>query len=131
LEKGLTAALTTFVAGERETSNLDIDLQIKGQVRPTADIEHAFYRICQEGVRNVTKHAYPSQVKINLILSSEMIRLTIDDDGVGFQPEAIADRSHGMGLDSMRNWAKKVGSSLTLNSELGKGTHIEVLILPD
>ena len=65
LEKGLTAALKTFVASERETSNLDIDLQIKGRIRPTPDIEHALYRICQEGIRNVTKHAQPNQVKIN------------------------------------------------------------------
>ena len=59
-----------------------------------------------------------------------MIRLTIDDDGVGFQLETISDRSQGMGLDSMRNWAKKIDSELVLESKLGQGTHIEVLILP-
>ena len=131
LEKGLTAALNTFISGERETSNLDIDLQIVGRIRPTADIEHALYRICQEAVRNVTKHAHSNQVIIKLILLLDMIHLTIDDDGIGFQPEAIVDRSQGMGLDSMRNWAAKVGSNLVLKSKPGKGTHIEVLILPD
>jgi signal transduction histidine kinase len=86
-------------------------------------------RICQEALTNVRRHAQASRVEIGLAFDEGGVRLSIDDDGAGFDPDArIEDR---FGLISMGERAKLLGGALIVSSEKGKGTHLEVTIPRD
>jgi len=90
------------------------------------DIEIALLRICQESLANVRKHAQSSQVEVNLIFERKAVRLSIHDNGIGFDPEVTADGAFG--LISMRERARLLGGTLVVQSGEGKGTLIQVTI---
>ena len=89
------------------------------------DIERALLRICQEALSNIVKHARAHEVKIALFFDSQHARLSVEDDGQGFQPEEV---SESFGLISMQNRAKSLGGVWTIRSELGRGTDVRVSI---
>jgi PAS domain S-box-containing protein len=95
------------------------------------ETELALYRIVQEALRNVEKHADASHVSLRLDHWGSFVRLTINDDGVGFDEAripAMRNRKGGLGLHSMRERATYVGGLLKVNSSRRGGTEIEVLI---
>lgn len=100
------------------------DVTGKEQVLP-AGVETALLRINQEALANVLKHANASRVTVNIAYQDAGIRLTIQDDGIGFDPQTPSqwqkDRS-GFGLISMRERAQLLGGKLSVESELGRGT---------
>ena len=85
-----------------------------------------FYRICQESLNNITKHASATVVTIDLQESAETTTLTIRDNGCGFNPEDIGKKKKywGMGLLGMNERAAALSGSVTINSASGKGTTI-------
>jgi two-component system NarL family sensor kinase len=97
----------------------------------SADTELALYRIVQEALRNVEKHASAKNVTLRLGQRGAFIRLAINDDGVGFNLAPLPlmrNRKGGLGLHSMRERANYVGGSLNVRSGRRDGTEIEVLI---
>lgn len=95
------------------------------------ETELALYRIVQEALRNVEKHAGARNVTLRLGQRGGFIRLAINDDGVGFDQARIPgmrNKKGGLGLHSMRERATYVGGSLKVRSGRSDGTEIEVLI---
>jgi PAS domain S-box-containing protein len=98
--------------------------------RLPADTELTLYRILQEALKNVEKHARARHVTVRL-RQRTFVQLAINDDGIGFDPDHHAARRKGkggLGLLSMRERATYVGGALTIKSVRGAGTEIEVRI---
>jgi PAS domain S-box-containing protein len=88
------------------------------------DLKIHLFRIVQESLNNVIKHARASNVWIRLDRCDRRLRLTIRDDGVGFDPAALAGHPGGLGLSSMKQRATLHGGKLTIESEPGRGTTV-------
>jgi signal transduction histidine kinase len=126
----LVAAIRREIEQFTQDTGVRASLNTAGDSRnPSAEIENALLRICQEALTNVRRHAQASRVEIGLAFDEGGVRLSIDDDGAGFDPDArIEDR---FGLISMGERAKLLGGALIVSSEKGKGTHLEVTIPRD
>ncbi len=85
------------------------------------------YRIAQEALRNVSKHAGKTHVKIMLDGADALLRLEIRDLGAGFDPEDEAPRQ-GLGLISMKERARIAGGTLSITSALGEGTTVSLKV---
>jgi two-component system sensor histidine kinase DegS len=99
--------------------------------RLPADTELALYRILQETLKNVEKHAHARHVMVHLTKPGKIVQLTINDDGIGFDPAqhpALRKGNGGLGLLGMRERATYVGGTLTVKSVHRAGTEIEVRI---
>lgn len=88
------------------------------------EVHVALYRIAQEALSNITKHAEASQVTVKLARGDAAVQLTITDDGQGFDPDDVPARH--MGLDIMRERADAMGAAITITSQPGAGTSIVV-----
>ena len=97
---------------------LDLD-----ERRPPEHVEVALYRIAQEALQNVQKHARAREVTLRLRSGAEGVRLEVADDGVGFDP---SERSGGYGLASVRERAELVGGAVRVTSRPGTGTTLMV-----
>jgi two-component system CheB/CheR fusion protein len=90
--------------------------------RLTPDIETNLYRIAQEALNNIYKHARATRVDVILERRDGHAVLIIEDDGVGFTPDTQANLNHGIGLVGMRERATLIGGALEIESTLGEGT---------
>lgn len=115
-------------------ARVQVTLEVEGDCDPEVDVKVALYRIAQEALNNVSKHAEATRVIVTLrrLLPHEEaegtgagIMLSIHDDGVGFDPNRITPNS--LGLDIMSERAKAIGAIVTIESQPGAGTKIEVL----
>ncbi|MEX0961149.1 MAG: GAF domain-containing sensor histidine kinase [Burkholderiales bacterium] len=89
------------------------------------EIESELLRIAQEGVTNVLKHARAHKVELQLSFGSDAVRLSIADDGIGFDSRAQHD---GFGLLGMRERAERIGARLLVSSRPAQGTRVETVI---
>ncbi len=92
--------------------------------RPEREVEQACFRIAQEALTNILRHAGASHVDLSLSGDGDGLRLRIGDDGRGFDPR----QAGGLGLVIMRERAQSVGGSLAIHSRPGDGTRIELLL---
>jgi PAS domain S-box-containing protein len=106
-------------------TRLPIELCLDGQRDLPPEVQVALYRIAQESLNNVIKHARASQVAIRLNLAPAGACLEITDDGVGF--DAAATRPDSLGLGIMRERAAAIGAELHVDSLPGQGTRVNVL----
>ncbi|MBC8076359.1 MAG: sensor histidine kinase, partial [Chloroflexales bacterium] len=134
-EQGLVAALNQHVAAISRRENLRIELAVAGDERHARGAEQALYRIVQEALNNVVKHAVASHVRVNLEFSAEQVRLSVSDDGVGFdagRDDAPRSASSGndrhLGLIGMRERAAELGGTMELRSRPGGGTEVIVVV---
>jgi PAS domain S-box-containing protein len=126
--EGLVAALTRQAAAMRTRHGLEVRTEFCPEPTLPFEAKEALYRITQEALNNVAKHAQASCVDIRLKDNDGMIVLEVQDDGLGFDPQ---QEYHGhMGLHSMRERAVKLGSTLGIESVPGHGTLIRISILP-
>jgi PAS domain S-box-containing protein len=109
-------------------SRLDVDLTVKGASDLPPEVQVALYRIAQESLNNVTKHAAASHVTVALSLDEEAVTLAITDDGRGFDPDAIPPNSLGLGI--MRERVNDIGATMTIASAAGDGTTVRVRWMP-
>jgi signal transduction histidine kinase len=124
---GLDGALRKHVEMLRRLQPLEIELVVDGA--PSADPERhgEILRIAQEALQNALKHARADHVTVRLAAADGRIRLEVEDDGVGFDPESPAARSRRLGLTSMEERAQRLGAALEIRSSPGTGTivHLE------
>jgi signal transduction histidine kinase len=91
------------------------------------DVEQDVFRIAQEAVTNVVKHAGAKKIAVNLDIQPRKLNLTIADDGCGFdEGQAFASARGHFGLLGMRERAKRMRGELRLESKAGRGTTVEV-----
>ena len=128
---GLVAALQSAAEALLEGSTLRIECQLTTlRQRLPADVELAFYRIFQEAMTNIHKHAGAKRVMIRLFREAGGVTLSIGDDGCGFAAAARKPRSARscLGLVNMRERAEFIGGTLTVTAVPREGTTIEVWV---
>ncbi|MDR3576037.1 MAG: PAS domain S-box protein [Anaerolineaceae bacterium] len=106
-------------------TNIPVIVKVTGQGSLPAETQVAFYRICQETLNNITKHAKASQVEIELSHAPAGLKLNIRDNGCGFVTSELVPSGH-YGLGMMRERAEAIGAVLTVTSQPGQGTEIAV-----
>ena len=120
---GLEAALERLVDGLREESGLEIDFEARlGERRLPSEIETALYRIVQEALTNVVKHAAATRVGVVLTHSGGVAAAVVEDDGRGYDLRSV--RADGLGVVGMRERVALVGGTLKVESSEGGGTTI-------
>lgn len=126
-ELGFEATLRQLLADYRRQVDFDIQLFAQGIGRLTKEAETALYRIVQESLTNISKHAAAGSVTIRLFERDGAAVLSIADDGCGFDPES---GTTGLGLIGIRERAKMLGANIEIKSCRGLGTSIEVSRIP-
>jgi len=123
---GLKAALDWAVGAIAKRSNLK--LQVEGECkRFPPRVEIALFRIGQEALGNIVRHAHARNVRVLLSQEGPEMTMTISDDGVGFDPGRVeATERFGWGLRLMAERAESIGATLQVGSTIGKGTSITV-----
>ena len=131
-ELGLVAVLRDTSTEFAERTGVSVKLAcVQLTARLPADTELTLYRILQEALKNVEKHARARHVTVRLTQQGAFVQLTINDDGIGFDPDHHPARRKGkggLGLLSMRERATYVGGALKVKSARRAGTEIEVRI---
>jgi PAS domain S-box-containing protein len=125
LDLGLPAALDQFVREWSATFNISAELHVSDMtdLRIAPDVETHLYRITQEALNNVYKHANAKHVNVILECHPGALLLVVEDNGKGFQPHKSGAR-RGMGLMSMRERASIIGAALDIESTPGAGTAV-------
>ena len=124
---GLAAALRSHIADVTRREGIAIELSEDGLTGPIpADVASCLYRVAQEALRNVVKHAQPASVTVHLDSSSDGVTMAVDDSGVGFDPRGTPHR--GLGLVGMEERVRFVGGQFSLTSRPGEGTRVTVWV---
>jgi signal transduction histidine kinase len=119
---GLVAALERLTETFGEQTGMSVQFQ---QLLPTSDrlppeVETALYRIVQESLTNIVKHARATNVSVVLARKSDSVSVVVEDDGVGFEPHLVRDG--GIGLVGMQERVALLGGRLAIESRPGAGT---------
>jgi len=120
--EGLVAALDKQVAACRARYGIAIDADIGEEPEAPLETKEALYRIAQEALHNVVKHARATHVTLSLVREDSTLTLRIADNGAGFDPGG--DFAGHLGLKSMRERAALLGGTLEIASGAGEGTSI-------
>jgi signal transduction histidine kinase len=124
---GLGGALRKHVELLRRVERSEIDLVLNGELPVDPARDGDILRIAQEAIQNAIKHARAGHIAVRL--GSEnggRVLLEVEDDGVGFEPEAPAARSGRLGLTSMKERAERIGGALEIQSARNAGTTIRL-----
>jgi signal transduction histidine kinase len=124
---GLEAALRWLARSQGEASGLDISLDIEPLPALDSDLRTLLFRVAQEALNNIAKHAQAHTVLIRLVNRAGLIQLQIADDGRGCEPES-ALKSGGSGLGGMRERLRLYDGQLELRSAPGEGTRIRAVV---
>ena len=123
---GLVPAVRQYVDLCRRQNSLDIDLLVVGledEERLAPEVETTLYRVVQESLTNVVRHANALQVSVILERQDASVMAIIEDNGVGFDPVAALQRGR-LGLFGMHERAEMLGGSFTVESTPAQGTTI-------
>jgi signal transduction histidine kinase len=127
---GLVPALRFLAEGVARRSGLCIEVHSSLATRCPPRVEVALYRIAQEALNNVNKHAHACQVRIDLLPVSDGIECRISDDGVGFDTQSVnSGPRRGLGLLGVQERLAALGGSLNVDSTPAHGTRL-VLSIP-
>jgi signal transduction histidine kinase len=125
---GLALALREMAEDSASRANLTLEMpEIIMIPNLLPEVEHCIYRVAQEAVANVVKHASAKKLTIKLEAIGSKIKLIINDDGTGFNPDTVDKTSH-FGLAGMLERAQMVNGELHITSKPGVGTTIELII---
>lgn len=125
---GLAAALQRFINDWQVRYHIPVDILVYlGNERLPGEVETALYRITQEAMTNIARHASAHKVSILLEKRGEEVVGVIEDDGQGFESHQFISGEH-LGIIGMRERAELLGGKLTIESEIGKGTSLFVRI---
>jgi len=126
LEKeGLVAALQARLEAVEGRAGLETEFKVEGKGCLPPEIEEGLYRIAQEALNNVLRHATARRVMVQLRFDEESVCLEVCDDGVGFDPTTAREKG-GLGLRGMEERAARLGGRLTVESRPGGGTRVRV-----
>jgi signal transduction histidine kinase len=123
-ERGLFGALQSRLGAVESRAGLVTELRGEGAERLAPEMEQELYRLAQEALNNVLKHAHARHVAIRLEVLADRAILEVADDGVGFEPSLR--NGGGFGLHGMRERAERLGGALQVESTPGQGTRVRV-----
>jgi signal transduction histidine kinase len=127
---GLVPALHFLASAISARSSLPIRISATVKERLAPPVEIALYRVLQEALNNVAKHAHATSVSIDIVHQSNLLVCKVQDDGIGFNPALAqrAGRRTGLGLTSMRERVNSVGGTLEFDSSPGRGTSLVIRV---
>ncbi len=106
-------------------ARVPVEFTIDGDAELPADVKIALYRIAQEALNNIAKHADASRTSMNILCQPGSVCLIIQDDGSGFDLSSIPPEHLGLGI--MKERTEQIGATLNVETNLGEGTQVEVL----
>jgi PAS domain S-box-containing protein len=122
-EAGIVAAIEYLIGEQIDGCRIQFIHDVHSDRFPPL-IESALFRICQEALTNIRKHSKASNAVVELIEATGLVRLSISDDGIGFQPPGTT--GHTFGLQGIRERARLLGGQATVESTPGAGTRVQV-----
>ena len=129
---GLSAAIRWYAGKIQEHSSLSIRVDIHGEECELDDaMKITIFRIIQESLNNIIKHSQATHVNIHLQFEEKNVRISVLDNGIGFDPEQVQQRltsRPSLGLAGMEERAALLGGTVTVQSRPGYGTEVEALI---
>ncbi len=125
-QEGLVAALQARLDAVEGRAGLQTELRIHGEEELHYTVAEELYRITQEALNNVLKHAHAHHVTLQITCEETTCCLEVSDDGVGFDYAAMLQHD-GWGLRGMHERARRIGAELSISSTPGQGTTVRVL----
>jgi len=126
--EGLVSALTRHAEALHARHGLEVDTLLGEEPDLPLEIKEGLYRIAQEALNNAVKHAQATRVVIQMRASDEQVVLVVQDDGIGFDPQA--EYPGHVGLHTMRERANRMEGTLRFESAPGRGSRIRVTLSP-
>jgi two-component system NarL family sensor kinase len=124
IKLGLASAVREFITKLGNAPTLKVDLEIVGlDTRLDNQIETVLYRVIQEIVNNIIKHAKASQISMQLIRHDTELNIMIEDNGVGFDTNQL-DNFEGIGLKGIQTRIEFLNGSVHFDSSIGRGTTV-------
>jgi signal transduction histidine kinase len=123
---GLCGALRKHVELVRRLGRQEVELVTPQAIPADTERDRELLRIAQEALQNALKHSQAQRVAVRLRADDGLLTLEIEDDGVGFDPGAASSRSRSLGLTSMEERARRLGSRLVIRSSPGAGTTVSL-----
>lgn len=120
--RGLAQALTDYANRWQEHTGIQVVTTVSGERALPLDVEQALYRVLQESLSNIARHAEADRVAVQLSMASDQVTLRIADNGRGFEPAAVSPNS--LGLSGMKQRMVEVGGDLTVDTTLSVGTRV-------
>jgi signal transduction histidine kinase len=130
---GLIPALDSYAHQFSQRTGMAVNFNVEGpSSRFSPEVESSLFRITQEALTNCAKHAGAAEVDIDIVVSEGALLLTITDDGNGFSLESLgaSGRSPGLGLITMRERTEFIGGRFEIQSRIGMGTRLVVVLQP-
>jgi PAS domain S-box-containing protein len=127
LEHELGVLLHQLADAMMGRTRMPVTTEVAGECALPADVRIALYRIAQEALNNISKHARATQARLSLHCEPGQARLRVSDDGLGFDREA--GQGQQLGLEIMRERAQAIGAAFSIDSLPGHGTQVEVVWL--
>jgi signal transduction histidine kinase len=128
-ELGLVAAIRKEAKDLAKATGVKVRVAINEDVgRLAPEIEAAIYRVVQESLHNVAKHAQARSASVQMSRNENSVYLTIEDDGIGMPTRANSPRSHSFGLAGIKERIASLDGEVHIHSEKGKGTRLEIMV---
>jgi signal transduction histidine kinase len=127
----LVASINQILADAGERHQYEISFGVTGPERRLAPtVELTLFRIAQEAISNIERHAAAHRVAVGLNFEPQGLRMLVRDDGIGFDggDEAQPAKYESFGLSGMTERANLIGSRLLVHSEVGSGTTVDVWV---
>ncbi len=128
-ELGLVAAIRKEAKDLSKSAGIKARVTIDEKVgRLAADVEAAVYRVVQEALHNVAQHSQARSVSIQVTREGQMVCIVVEDDGIGFNKNAVNRERRTFGLEGIRERISMLGGRVQIASSKGKGTRLEVCV---
>jgi NarL family two-component system sensor histidine kinase LiaS len=127
LQLGLARAIESLCSEWQRAQRTPVECSaLLGGHAIAPEVEDIVYRVTQEALNNVARHAQARAVQVSLVAGPRQIALAVSDDGVGFEPDRVADGR--LGLRGMRERAQAIDARLTIESERGRGATLQLSV---
>jgi two-component system sensor histidine kinase NreB len=124
---GLLPAIKSYIKLYTSTFGVLVDLESIGEVKPIQEQKSvAVFRVCQEALTNIAKHADTSNVKMSLFWKEEELRISIIDFGGGFVVDEMVNNHVTLGIAAMKERMLLTGGHCVISSKIGEGTSVEI-----
>ncbi len=125
-QEGLVSALGKRAAALRSRYGIEVETDLGREPRLSLEVKEALYRVAQEALNNVIKHARARRVAVQLVEEGGGILLSVEDDGVGFVPQG--EYPGHIGLHTMRERMEEIAGALSIESAPGQGTRLHARV---
>ncbi|MFP4556136.1 MAG: PAS domain S-box protein [Bacteroidales bacterium] len=125
---GLISALNSFINRVKESQSLSFKFSHDLKTRLNYQTETSIYRVATESINNAIKHADATEISVDIKLISEILYVTIKDNGKGFNLNEVLSKKQGLGIINMNNRIETLGGKIGINTAKGEGTQIKIAI---